>query len=93
MGINEKDFLSYQALHESYNKRILLVLVSLSKLVWGLAKIRIWELSDEPMYSPLCKTLNAATDSLINHLKELGVDTSGFEEFDIKVQSQENPNN
>lgn len=46
MGINEKDFLSYQGLHESYNKRILLVLVSLSKLVWGLAKIRIWKLSN-----------------------------------------------
>jgi len=74
-------------------RKILSVIQAMAKIVWGLAQLRIWELAEDPTYAPFARTLKAATTHLVTTLKDLGIDTSGFEEFEIKRKAQESLEN
>lgn len=58
-----------------------------------MSKIRIWELSHDLYYAPLINTMHTANNNLIQCLKDLSVKTDLFEEFDIKVQTQDSQKN
>jgi len=76
-----------------FNKKVSVVIVYLAQITWALAKIRIHELSDDPATAPLSVSLKNACNKLITHLKDLGVKTETFEEFDISQEAKKNPNN
>jgi hypothetical protein len=76
-----------------FNEGITMVVTCMAQIVWGLAKIRIYEMSDNPITEPAAQMLKEKCDQLVKHLREFGVKTEPFEEYEIKQEAEKNPNN
>jgi hypothetical protein len=50
-------------------------------------------MSDNPITEPAAQMLKEKCDQLVKHLREFGVKTEPFEEYEIKQEAEKNPNN
>ena len=80
-------------IQKEFNKNVVVTIFAISNIVWGLAKIHIWEMSDNPNLIPLATTLEKSCNYLRDTLKKLGVSTDAFDEFDVRMATRKNPNN
>ena len=76
-----------------FNEKIVVVLSATANIVWGLAKIRIWEMSEDPNLVGIVKTLEKSCDHLRDSLKDLGVSTENFDAFDVRMAASKYPDN
>jgi hypothetical protein len=65
----------------------------MSRLLWGLSRVVRYQLEDDPVCSDFVKTLADAERDMIERLRELGVDVTPFENYEIKVAASEHPDN
>ena len=51
------------------------------------------QLEEDPVCTDFVKTLEDAEHDMIERLREVGVDVERFENYEIRIAAQENPNN
>ena len=78
-----------------YNWKLLMVVVCLSKIVWGLARMMtlILSVSEQHTERIFAAKLEKSCSELLGYLQDLGIRIDAFEEADIKIAASKNPDN
>ena len=78
--------------HEE-ERKIVLAFASMSKLVWSVTQVIVYQLKDDPVCTSFIGALKEGQQEMIDALRELGVNVEPFEDYDIKVAASEHPDN
>jgi hypothetical protein len=80
-------------LTQDENRKIVLAFTSMSRLVWGLTQVVVYQLEDDPVCTDFVIAVKEAQTEMINTLRDLGVDTEPFENYEIRIAAKEHPDN
>lgn len=79
--------------NDEFRQKTLLSLSTMTRLVWGINQVIIYEIEDQPHADALVKALREAQKDMLDAVQDLGVDIKPFEVYEIKVSTRENKNN
>lgn len=79
--------------NDEFRQKTLISLSTMTRLVWGINQVLIYEIENDPQSGPLVKALRDSQKDMLDAVQNMGVNVKPFEIYEIKVATRESKDN